>query len=97
MREMLALTMHTHPTIRLWANTLLKGHSITYGGDPLLDFGIANFLDRISYKNPKSQEKLATFKKRMSAFEKPINQYDFKKGEVPEEEREDERFLYRFF
>jgi len=47
-----------HPTVRLWANTLIEGKGIEYGGDPLLDFGIANFLDRISYKNPKSADKL---------------------------------------
>ena len=52
---------------------MIDGESISYGGDPLLDFGIANFLDRLSYKNPKSLEKIAKFNKRMAATEKPIN------------------------
>jgi hypothetical protein len=34
-------------------------------------------LDRISYKNPKSLDKIAKFSKRMAASEKPINQYNF--------------------
>ncbi len=33
----------------------------------------------------------------MAEFEKPINQYDFKKGEVPDELREEEKFLYQYF
>jgi hypothetical protein len=48
------MTTHCHPTIRLWAAKLLNGEPVSYNGDPLLDFGLANFLDRISYKNPKS-------------------------------------------
>ena len=56
----------------------------------MLDFGIANFLDRIAYKNPKSQEKISKFKKRMADSEKPINQYDFVNGEAPEQVREEE-------
>ena len=59
-----------------------------YGGDPLQDFSISNFLDRISYKDPKSKDKLAKFSdKRASAtadYEKPVNEYDFKRGERPD-------------
>jgi hypothetical protein len=58
MWELVALSTHNHPTIRLWASKLISGDCIEYGGDPLLDFGIANFLDRIAYKNPKSTEKI---------------------------------------
>ena len=70
--------------MKLWAEKLLKGEFITYSGDPLLDFGLANFLDRISYKNPKSADKLAKLRnsQRMSATEKPINTYDFSSGKV---------------
>jgi len=53
----------------------------------LLDFGLANFLDRISYKNPKSAEKLAKLKgkSRMADSEKPINTYDFtRESTMPE-------------
>jgi hypothetical protein len=33
----------------------------------------------------------------MSATEKPIIEHDFKAGELPEHQREDEKFLYEFF
>jgi ribosome biogenesis protein MAK21 len=59
--ELITLTVHSHPTIRLWASALCNGELISYSGDPLLDFGIANFLDRIAYKNPKSQDKITKF------------------------------------
>ena len=62
--EIIALCHHSHPTVRLWAQNLLDNKPIEYKGDPILDFTIANFLDRISYKDPKSKEKLAKFKER---------------------------------
>lgn len=57
--ELLPLADHTHPTIRLWSLSLLQNELLNYSGDPLLDFSLANFLDRISYKEPKSAAKLA--------------------------------------
>lgn len=62
----------------------------------MLDFGIANFLDRISYKNPKSSDKISKFKKRMAVTAKPINQYDIFNGEMPEDQREEEKFIYTY-
>jgi ribosome biogenesis protein MAK21 len=38
--ELVTLARHCHPTICLWAETILKGERIEYGGDPLLDFGL---------------------------------------------------------
>lgn len=61
MFELTALCKHTHPTVRLWSQTVLDGSYVNYQGDPILDFSIANFLDRISYKEPKSADKLAKF------------------------------------
>jgi hypothetical protein len=85
--ELASLCLHSHPTVRLWAQSLINGEYIDYGGDPLLDFSITNFLDRIAYKDPKSKEKLAKFANKrstkMSDYEKPINEYDFKGGEKP--------------
>jgi hypothetical protein len=93
--------MHTHPTVKLWAQKIIDGESITYNGDPLLDFGIANFLDRISYKNPKSLDKVSKFSKRMAAVEKPINAYEFSgkgnENDMPSNKREEEEYLYKYF
>jgi hypothetical protein len=91
--------------VRLWASHLIKGSLINYNGDPLLDFGLANFLDRISYKNPKSLDKLAAkgfaSSRRMAATETPVNMIDFKEGEdgkmQVENAREEEKYLYKYF
>lgn len=61
MFELSALAMHAHPTVRLWAKSVIDNKPLNYSGDPILDFSIANFLDRISYKEPKSVEKLKKF------------------------------------
>lgn len=92
------MTRHSHPTVKLWAETLLKGESISYAGDPLLDFGLANFLDRISYKNPKSAEKLAKLKgkSRMADSEQPINTHDFTRNNMSLK-REEEKYMYKYF
>lgn len=58
-----------------------------------MDFGIANFLDRISYKQPKSLEKLASkfaSSRRMAASEQPINTIDFTKESNLKDGREEE-------
>ena len=77
---------------------MLDDKPFSYKGDPILDFTIANFLDRLAYKDPKSLKKLEKFKstQRMANTEKPINEIDFKKGERPEEEREEEKFMYKY-
>ena len=72
MWELVTLARHCHPTISLWATDLLKGELLEYAGDPLLDFGLSNFLDRISYKSPKTAEKIKKHRQRMAQFEKPI-------------------------
>ena len=75
--ELVALVNHSHPTICFWAEQLSKGQSIAYEGDPLLDFGLSNFLDRIAYKQPKTSEQTLKFRKRMAQYEQPVNQIDF--------------------
>jgi len=94
--ELATLARHCHPTICKWAEALLQGKPVEYVGDPLLDFSIANFLDRVSYKNPKASDKIDQFRKRMASYEKPINQIDFGAGEEPEVERQEEEFMYKF-
>jgi hypothetical protein len=56
----------------------MQGDQINYDGDPLEDFGIGNFLDRISFKNPKTKEKLKQGGKKgkMSNYEAAINTID---------------------
>ncbi|KRX91705.1 Uncharacterized protein T4E_4884 [Trichinella pseudospiralis] len=51
--ELLLLRNHYHPTVAVFAESLLKGNHINYSGNPLDDFSLMHFLDRFVFKNPK--------------------------------------------
>ncbi|XP_059177905.1 CCAAT/enhancer-binding protein zeta-like [Physella acuta] len=101
--ELQQLTRHYHPTVRLYAASILKEEPIEYDGDPVKDFTLARFLDRFVYKNPKKnlgeqQQKWGQFKKAGPGGIRaiPVNSREFLElGEsnVPE----DEKFFYRYF
>ncbi|KAL7293378.1 hypothetical protein TKK_0013144 [Trichogramma kaykai] len=54
--ELLALKQHFHPSVALFAKTILEGNTINYTGDPLEDLTLIRFLDRYVFKNPKKLE-----------------------------------------
>uniref|UniRef100_A0A8D0HDN4 CCAAT/enhancer-binding protein zeta n=1 Tax=Sphenodon punctatus TaxID=8508 RepID=A0A8D0HDN4_SPHPU len=51
--ELKKLSEHFHPSVALFARTILEGDYIQYSGDPLQDFTLMRFLDRFVYRNPK--------------------------------------------
>ncbi|NXC51167.1 CEBPZ protein, partial [Penelope pileata] len=51
--ELKKLSEHFHPSVALFAKTILEGNHIEYSGDPLQDFTLMRFLDRFVYRNPK--------------------------------------------
>ncbi|XP_002709966.3 CCAAT/enhancer-binding protein zeta [Oryctolagus cuniculus] len=51
--ELKKLSEHFHPSVSLFAKTILQGNYIHYSGDPLQDFTLMRFLDRFVYRNPK--------------------------------------------
>ncbi|XP_041105380.1 CCAAT/enhancer-binding protein zeta [Polyodon spathula] len=51
--ELKKLSEHFHPSVALFARTILQGDFIQYTGDPLQDFTLMRFLDRFVYRNPK--------------------------------------------
>ncbi|XP_012869131.1 PREDICTED: CCAAT/enhancer-binding protein zeta [Dipodomys ordii] len=51
--ELKKLAEHFHPSVALFAKTILEGNHIQYSGDPLEDFTLIRFLDRFVYRNPK--------------------------------------------
>jgi ribosome biogenesis protein MAK21 len=55
--ELHTLRTHYHPSCRAWAEKLASSKTISYGGDPLVDFGLMRFLDRFAYRNPKQRTK----------------------------------------
>lgn len=55
--ELLLLCQHFHPTVQVFAESVLNHKKISYYGDPLKDFSLAHFLERFAFKNPKKSEK----------------------------------------
>ncbi|XP_051954531.1 CCAAT/enhancer-binding protein zeta isoform X1 [Xyrauchen texanus] len=51
--ELQKLSHHFHPSVALFAKTILQGEFIQYTGDPLQDFTLIRFLDRFVFRNPK--------------------------------------------
>jgi len=51
--ELQKLSSHYHPSVALFAKTVLQGQYIQYTGDPLQDFTLMRFLDRFVFRNPK--------------------------------------------
>uniref|UniRef100_A0A8C0ZTJ4 CCAAT/enhancer-binding protein zeta n=1 Tax=Castor canadensis TaxID=51338 RepID=A0A8C0ZTJ4_CASCN len=54
--ELKKLSEHFHPSVALFAKTILEGNYIQYSGDPLQDFTLMRFLDRFVYRNPKPRK-----------------------------------------
>ncbi|KAI1897384.1 hypothetical protein AGOR_G00082750 [Albula goreensis] len=54
--ELKRLSAHFHPSVALFAKTILQGEFIQYTGDPLQDFTLMRFLDRFVFRNPKQQK-----------------------------------------
>ncbi|XP_018428741.1 PREDICTED: CCAAT/enhancer-binding protein zeta [Nanorana parkeri] len=103
--ELKKLSDHFHPSVSLFAKTILEGNSIHYTGDPLQDFTLMRFLDRFVYRNPKQQRLqgnnrgfLRHQKKKlyMNEEREPVNSATFlekEENEIPA----DEVFFYRYF
>jgi ribosome biogenesis protein MAK21 len=53
--EVSLLRAHYHPSVSSFADSLLTppGYGIRYKGDPLADFTLGPFLDKMAYKHPK--------------------------------------------
>lgn len=66
--ELCVLKNHFHPTVALYATSIVNNQTVKYSGDPLTDFTLIRFLDRFVFKNPKKIEEKSgihpTFAKR---------------------------------
>jgi hypothetical protein len=75
---------------------------LDYKGNPLLDFSLANFLDRLSFKKAKKKESAGILalkqkgKIRMSKIEDELSVDQVLKKDV-QNMREEEKFFYRYF
>uniref|UniRef100_A0A3P9LMJ3 CCAAT enhancer binding protein zeta n=1 Tax=Oryzias latipes TaxID=8090 RepID=A0A3P9LMJ3_ORYLA len=101
--ELQRLAQHFHPSVSLFATTILQGESIQYTGDPLQDFTLIRFLDRFVFRNPKqlkgkqnTDSALLRPKQRLPVNSLPVNCAEFlskEESQIPV----DEIFFYRFF
>ncbi|XP_007521061.2 CCAAT/enhancer-binding protein zeta [Erinaceus europaeus] len=104
--ELKKLAEHFHPSVALFAKTILQGDYIEYSGDPLQDFTLMRFLDRFVYRNPKPhkgkentgsvvmQPKRKHFMKDIRDL--PVNSKEFlakEESQIPV----DELFFYRYY
>ena len=102
--EIALLKHHFHPSVSKFVNDIGQ---IDYAGDPLQDFGLAPFLDKFAYRNPKSREKLMQKQqqtgngtgsrrngKPQTRFELPVNDPSFlDRTDVGEQDE----FFHQFF
>lgn len=109
--ELNLLRNYYHPTIRIWVSNIIAGRPIEYSGDPLQDFSMANFLDKIILKPAKSAEKLGKLKSKKkrtaraeeirenvkSNFEEGVEDFEAVKNKIVKtgDFRPDEEFLYK--
>jgi ribosome biogenesis protein MAK21 len=59
--ELSLVAHHFHPSVAKFGATV---GSISYSGDPLHDFNLAHFLDKLAYRNPKSVKRVVQRVKR---------------------------------
>ena len=90
------LQHHVHPSVSKFAITLGQ---IEYQGDPLKDFGLAPFLDKFAYKNPKKHvvKKAESIAERHSSDGQqplPVNDPSFL---TQRDVGEDDVFFQKFF
>ena len=100
--ELQRLSFHYHPTVSLYASTLLSGKFVEFDGDPLQDYTLMRFLDRFVFKNPKKIEKLTDTSVPKKRQYKPTgiklvpansSKYLEDEASIPVEEK----YLYRYF
>ncbi|CAJ1969029.1 unnamed protein product [Cylindrotheca closterium] len=104
--ELCLVSQHFHPSVSKFGSTI---GDISYAGDPLRDFGLAPFLDKFSYRNPKSNKKVSDrYDRRRSIAERrsgmklqiqsrlelPVNDPQFLEQEGVSEQDE---FFLKFF
>ncbi|KAF7652757.1 hypothetical protein LDENG_00092750 [Lucifuga dentata] len=101
--ELRRLAQHFHPSVSLFAKTILQGGFVEYSGDPLQDFTLIRFLDRFVFRNPKQPKgkqntdaSVLQPRHRLPVHALPANCEEFlskDESQIPV----DEVFFYRFF
>lgn len=96
--ELVALSSHYHPSVRVCVERLMNGEKIPMESDPIQDHSVSNFLDKFTLKNPKISNKKHTISPLASksvkpTLIKPAELVKKREQDVPE----DQMFFYKFF
>jgi ribosome biogenesis protein MAK21 len=87
---------HFHPSVQAFTEAWIgPSHKVVYAGDPIIDFSISSFLNRFSYKNPKTKH-LDNISRKMAAPEEPVNTEAFI-GAPESAVAPDKAFFHKFF
>ena len=90
------LSNHFHPSIKLFADSLLKKpHRIKFAGDPTTDFTLNAFLNRFAFKNPKKSVK-DNIRRALPTEENPLNTSEFIDSAAADVDP-DKMFFHKFF
>jgi len=103
LHELTILNSHYHPTVQKFAKFILdnyKKETISYEGDPLIDFSLINFLEKFILKNPKIKKDKKNKKIVPTKSEAQIEDEEFRRfigdevenNEKPENEDGGEKF-----
>ncbi|GAB1597894.1 CCAAT/enhancer-binding protein zeta-like [Argonauta hians] len=98
--ELSLLSSHFHPTVSLYASTLLNNKFIEHEGNPLQDYTLIRFLDRFVFKNPKQVTEKSSEPKKNRYNPKGIKLIpanDKKYLEKPNKIPVEEQYLYQYF
>ncbi|PRP86174.1 ribosome biogenesis protein MAK21 [Planoprotostelium fungivorum] len=97
--EAIPLVQHYHPSVSTWAKLILNGKFIEYSGDPITDFSRSIFLDRFSFKNPKT--KTSNYASIMARQKEPsvdrVLQPNQLIKQAEDKVKPEDRFMYNYY
>lgn len=95
--ELCLLKHHYHPSVQAFASSLLEApqHSISFKGDPTVEFGPMAFLNRFAYKNPKRTVSEKIQRRVAVQSEDPVNLT--MEGAAEEDVAPDKLFFFKYF
>jgi len=94
--ELMALAHHFHPSVALFAQTLISKKPIKYDGNPLKDFTLSRFLERFVYRNAKKSKSNRPEYRPRGLRNIPVNSEGYLQASeesIPPEEK----FFYKYF
>ena len=95
--EAALLRQHFHPSVKAFANSWLSppNHTVKFDGDPITEFSISAFLNRFSYKNPKTRN-MEKVHRPLPKAEDPVNSEMFVGAEA-DSVSPDKAFFHKYF